>query len=80
MAAQTPLVGKAIEKIVAAGDLPAGLFHHIVGSGGTISTAFFKHGIDKIFFTGLVATGKQLMAQAAENLTRCHWSWAATIR
>ena len=69
VAAQTPLVGKAIEKIVAAGALPSGLFQHIVGSGGAVSTAFFKHGIDKIFFTGSVATGKQLMAQAAENLT-----------
>ena len=69
VAAQTPLVGKAIEAIVAAGELPVGLFHHVVGSGGAVSTAFFKHRIDKLFFTGSVATGKQLMAQAAENLT-----------
>lgn len=69
VAAQTPLVGAAIEKIVAAGGLPPGLFHHIVGSGGAVSTAFFKLGINKIFFTGSVATGKQLMAQAAETLT-----------
>ncbi len=69
VAAQTPLVGAAIEKIVAAGGLPHGLFHHIVGSGGAVSTAFFKLGINKIFFTGSVATGKQLMAQAAETLT-----------
>jgi acyl-CoA reductase-like NAD-dependent aldehyde dehydrogenase len=69
VAAQTPLVGKAIEAIVAAGELPVGLFHHVVGSGGAVSTAFFKQHIDKLFFTGSVATGKQLMAQAAENLT-----------
>ncbi len=69
VAAQTPMVGVAIEKIIAAGGLPRGLFQHIVGSGGAVSTAFFKHGIDKIFFTGSVATGKQLMAQAAETLT-----------
>lgn len=69
VAAQTPLVGQAIEKIIAAGELPTGLFHHIIGSGGEVSTAFFENKIDKLFFTGSVATGKQLMAQAANNLT-----------
>lgn len=69
VAAQTPLVGKAIEQIVAAAELPVGLFQHIVGSGGAVSTAFFQHGVDKLFFTGSVATGKQLMAQAAATLT-----------
>lgn len=69
VAAATPLVGKAIEEIVAASDLPEGLFSHIVGSGGRVSTAMFDNGIDKLFFTGSVPTGKQLMAQAAETLT-----------
>ena len=69
VAAATPLVGKAIEQIVKAGRLPHGLFHHIVGAGQDISTAFFANGINKIFFTGSVAAGKQLMAQAAETLT-----------
>lgn len=69
VAAATPLVGKAIEEIIAAGELPDGLFGHIVGSGGRISTAMFENGIDKLFFTGSVPTGKQLMAQAAETLT-----------
>ncbi len=69
VAAATPLVGKAIEDIVAAGDLPDGLFYHLVGSGGRISTAMFANGINKLFFTGSVPAGKQLMAQAAETLT-----------
>ncbi|MDX1755523.1 MAG: aldehyde dehydrogenase family protein [Marinobacter sp.] len=69
VAAATPLVGKAIEDIVAAGDLPEGLFAHIVGSGGKVSSAMFENGIDKLFFTGSVPAGKQLMAQAAETLT-----------
>lgn len=69
VAAVTPLVGKAIEDIVAAGGLPEGLFSHIIGSGGQVSTAMFKHGIDKLFFTGSVPAGKTLMAQAAETLT-----------
>ena len=69
VAAATITVGQAIERIVAAGGLPDGLFQHIVGSGGAVSQAFFEHGIDKVFFTGSVATGKQLMAAAAKTLT-----------
>lgn len=69
VAAATPLVGKAIEDIVAAAELPDGLFHHIVGSGGQVSSAMFENGIDKLFFTGSVPTGKQIMAQAAATLT-----------
>jgi len=62
-------VGKAIEDIVSAANLPEGLFQHIVGSGSDISTAMFENGIDKLFFTGSVPAGKQLMAQAAQTLT-----------
>lgn len=69
VAAATPLVGKAIEDIIAAGELPEGLFSHIVGSGGQVSSAMFENGINKLFFTGSVPAGKQLMAQAAETLT-----------
>lgn len=69
VAAATPLVGKAIEDIIAAGDLPKGLFHHVIGSGGSVSTAMFDNRLDKVFFTGSVPTGKQLMAQAAPTLT-----------
>jgi acyl-CoA reductase-like NAD-dependent aldehyde dehydrogenase len=69
VAAATITVGAAIERIVAAGGLPEGLFHHIVGSGGRVSGAFFQHGVDKVFFTGSVPVGKQLMAEAAKTLT-----------
>jgi len=69
VAAATPLVGQAIDRILAAGQLPAGLCQQIVGSGGAVSQAFFDYGIDKIFFTGSVAVGKQLMEQAAQSLT-----------
>jgi succinate-semialdehyde dehydrogenase/glutarate-semialdehyde dehydrogenase len=69
VAAATPLVGKAIEDIVAAGRLPDGLFHHLVGPGGEISTAMFANGVNKLFFTGSVPAGKLLMAQAAATLT-----------
>jgi succinate-semialdehyde dehydrogenase/glutarate-semialdehyde dehydrogenase len=69
VAAATIMVGQAIERIVAAGGLPDGLFQHIVGSGGAVSSSFFEHGINKLFFTGSVPTGKQLMAAAAKTLT-----------
>jgi acyl-CoA reductase-like NAD-dependent aldehyde dehydrogenase len=69
VAAATIGVGAAIEKIVRAGDLPEGLFHHIVGSGGQVSRAFFENRVDKIFFTGSVPTGKTLMRAAADTLT-----------
>lgn len=69
VAAATPAVGKAIEDIVAAGDLPPGLFQHVVGSGGKVADALFAQRVDKLFFTGSVAVGKQLMAQAAPTLT-----------
>ena len=69
VAAATPLVGQVIDDIVSAGDLPKGLFTHVVGSGGAVSTAMFDNRFDKVFFTGSVPTGKQLMAQAAPTLT-----------
>lgn len=69
VAAATPLVGQAISRIIEAGNLPKGLFQQIVGSGGAVSTAFFENGIDKIFFTGSVGVGQQLMEQAAKTLT-----------
>ncbi len=69
VAAATIGVGEAIARIVAAGGLPDGLFHHIVGSGGRVSQAMFDNHVDKLFFTGSVPTGKQLMAAAAKTLT-----------
>lgn len=64
-----PEVGQMLEQIVAAGDFPPGLFQRIVAPGPYVSEHFFLHGIDKLFFTGSVAVGKQLMRQAADTLT-----------
>jgi succinate-semialdehyde dehydrogenase/glutarate-semialdehyde dehydrogenase len=69
VAAATITVGQAIERIVRAGELPEGLFAHIVGAGGRISQAFFDNGVNKLFFTGSVPTGRTLMAAAAKTLT-----------
>lgn len=69
VAAATPLVGQAINDIVAAAELPEGLFQQVVGSGGAVSQTFLSQGVDKIFFTGSVGVGQQLMEQAAKTLT-----------
>lgn len=68
-ASETCLVGVEIDKMMSAAGLPSGLFRLIVGSGPAVSTAFFEHKIDKIFFTGSVPTGKVLMRQAVDNVT-----------
>lgn len=69
VAAATPAVGQVIEEILTAAGLPEGLFQHVVGSGSKTAAAYFDNGIDKVFFTGSVNVGKQLMAQAAPTLT-----------
>ncbi|ASF11990.1 putative aldehyde dehydrogenase [Nocardia brasiliensis NBRC 14402] len=49
-------------------ELPEGVFISINGYGAT-GAALVKADIDKIAFTGSTATGKRIMAAAAENLT-----------
>ncbi|MGM0564963.1 MAG: aldehyde dehydrogenase family protein [Pseudomonadota bacterium] len=69
VAAATPLVGEAIQRIVEAGQLPEGLFQMVYGSGAEVSNGMLESGIDKIFFTGSVPAGKSIMAAAAKTLT-----------
>jgi succinate-semialdehyde dehydrogenase/glutarate-semialdehyde dehydrogenase len=68
-AAQTTTVGAFIAECIAAGGFPAGLFQHVVMSGSKVSKAFMQHDVDKLFFTGSVGVGKQLMREAADKLT-----------
>ncbi len=49
-------------------ELPAGVFIAINGYGAT-GAALVTSGVDKIAFTGSAATGKRIMAAAAETLT-----------
>ncbi|MFI9509431.1 aldehyde dehydrogenase family protein [Nocardia sp. NPDC052566] len=49
-------------------ELPEGVFVSINGYGAT-GAALVQSGVDKIAFTGSTATGKKIMAAAAENLT-----------
>lgn len=69
VASETQMVGRAIEDCLRAADLPEGLFTHVNLPGSVAGAAFLDHGVDKLFFTGSVPTGKWLMARAAETLT-----------
>jgi len=69
VASQTPLVGQALARCFAAGELPDGLFANLTMPGPQASDALLSLGVDKLFFTGSTAVGKQLMAKAAESLT-----------
>jgi acyl-CoA reductase-like NAD-dependent aldehyde dehydrogenase len=68
VATQTLEVGKVIKECVEAGNLPANLFHLINIPGNIAGDAFLDSGIQKLFFTGSVAVGKQLMEKAAQHL------------
>ena len=68
VASQTLLVGKAIQDAVAAGNFPPGIFTLINLPGTVAGKGFLESDINKLFFTGSVAVGKQLMAKAAERL------------
>jgi len=69
VASETQLVGRALERCLQAADLPPGIFTHLNLPGRLAGPAFLEAGVDKLFFTGSVAAGKTLMAQAAQNLT-----------
>lgn len=70
VAANTVQLGIEIEKIITAGELPVkGLVQHLIARGSKASGIMFENGIDKLFFTGSVDVGKQLMRQAADTLT-----------
>ncbi|MBL8717460.1 MAG: aldehyde dehydrogenase family protein [Myxococcales bacterium] len=68
-ATQTQLVGRALEKAVLAADLPAGVFTYLNLPGRLAGDAILEAGVDKLFFTGSVPVGKQLMKKAADSLT-----------
>jgi succinate-semialdehyde dehydrogenase/glutarate-semialdehyde dehydrogenase len=68
VATQTLEVGKVIKECIKAGNLPENLFHLINLPGSVAGDAFLNSGINKLFFTGSVAVGKQLMGKAAKNL------------
>jgi acyl-CoA reductase-like NAD-dependent aldehyde dehydrogenase len=68
VATQVQPVGDAIAEIVKAAGFPDGLFSLVHMPGAAAGDALLAAGIDKLFFTGSTATGKELMAKAAKKL------------
>lgn len=64
----TPFVALKIADIFQKAHLPENLLQVITGDGET-GAHLVKSGVNKIMFTGSVATGKKIAAAAAENLT-----------
>jgi succinate-semialdehyde dehydrogenase/glutarate-semialdehyde dehydrogenase len=68
VASDTPGVGRALAAVFAAAELPAGLFTYAELPGREAGPAFIAAGVDKLFFTGSTAVGRELMALAAPRL------------
>lgn len=68
-AGQSRRVAAVIESCLKHCPIPKGLFSLLPMPGCLAGPALLGAGIDKLFFTGSVAVGKQLMAKAAETLT-----------
>jgi len=64
----TPFVGLKIGEIFEKAGFPDGCIQIVTG-GGETGAALVDSAPDKIMFTGSVATGKKILAAAAENMT-----------
>ena len=62
----TPITGMLIKSLMARLDLPKDICQVLIGDGST-GAALTEADVDKIFFTGSVATGKKVMAAAAKK-------------
>ncbi len=62
----TPLTGEVIRDLMAEAKLPAGVVEVVQGDGST-GAALCQADVDMLFFTGSVATGRKVMAAAAQR-------------
>jgi succinate-semialdehyde dehydrogenase/glutarate-semialdehyde dehydrogenase len=70
-ATQTPLSTMLLFECLHEAGFPAGVVNLVTGSAGKLTTAMLEHpACRKLTFTGSTATGKQLMAKAAERITK----------
>ncbi len=68
-----PLINLLLAEIVAEADLPPGVVNFVTGQSTAIAEALVADPrIDKVSFTGSVATGKKIMEAAAKTLKRVH--------
>jgi len=64
----TALVGRTIEEIFAAAELPQNIFIHAPGD-ATTGRTLIESRVDKIAFTGSAATGREVMRTCSETIT-----------
>lgn len=70
-AEQTPLAIARLAGLVLEAGIPEGVFNYVSGYGETAGAALVEHrGVDKITFTGSVATGKAIARAATGTLKR----------
>jgi aldehyde dehydrogenase (NAD+) len=68
-----PLIDLIIAEIMEQCDLPKGVFNVVTGESPQLGAALVESPlVDKISYTGSVATGKRIMAAAAPTLKRVH--------
>lgn len=63
----TPLVALKLEELFREAGVPEGVFQVVVGDGAS-GAALVESGLDKLIFTGSVATGKRVAQSAAARL------------
>ncbi len=68
-ASDTQAVGRKMEACFKEAGFPDGLFAYVNLPGTNAGRAMLQGGVDKLFFTGSVVTGKKLMEMAAATLT-----------
>jgi succinate-semialdehyde dehydrogenase/glutarate-semialdehyde dehydrogenase len=68
VASLNPGVGRVLAELFNAADLPVGLFTLLELPGAEVGPALVAGGVDKLFFTGSTAVGRELMALAAPRL------------
>src|SRR3990172_12883961 len=66
----TPLSGKLVGELFEAVDLPEGVLQVLLGDGET-GAALVESGVDKLSFTGSVATGRKVAEACARRLVPC---------
>jgi aldehyde dehydrogenase (NAD+) len=68
-----PLIDLVLAQIIEECDLPKGVFNVVTGESPDLGAALVESPlVDKISYTGSVATGKRIMASAAATLKRVH--------
>ncbi len=67
-ASDVMLIGKKIEELFQAVDLPVGVFNFIAAPGSAVAKSMIGPKIRKVIFTGSVSVGKQVMEAASRYL------------